>query len=328
MTSSRPQIHLASKISDNSCLDIGPIGDAISRGLDCLDRLVSDEGVWLCHRYRLNAVDDLRVEINPFVGALGSLSLRNLNDERAAEVIKRTLRHILSAMEPQGVWRYWQELPPDADSTSICNIAVGPQLALFGGWYRQRLLNNRNRDGLFQVWLYSGEINDADAVVNANVTACLGDIPETRAAQDWLSQIVAEGVEHEEIHYYWDSIDLYSAIVRAHLRHPSLYVDILPAIAERIQRRRQSDGSYGDGMRTAMAVTTLSMLEAGLNADEANLTAQHLLSLQQDDGGWPESPHSSGPGWPMPREYKVTSPALEAACCIEALTHLAVEPLS
>ncbi len=300
------------------------IAQAIDRGLDRLDQLVSAEGVWLCHLSRLDDLSQSRIEENAFVSALGSFSLRQISDARAAAIDRRSLSYVLRTMLPKGLWRYWDELPPDSDITSLCQAALGPhpQLVFFASWCKPTLLQHRSAEGLFHVWLYNGEFNDTDAVVNANVTAYLGDIEETRAAHDWLCRIVCEGKEREEIHYYWDSIDLFSAMARAHLRYPTLYAEILPVIVERIQGCRKADGSYGDGLRTAMAVSTLHQLGAPLSSDQADTTARHLLSLQQENGGWPASPHFSGPGWPRPRMFLVTSPALEIACCLEALTHL------
>ncbi len=307
--------HHSSQISSEAA-------NAIDRGLDRLNQLVSDDGRWYCYRYVVESPDKWREEQNPFVGALGTIYISHLDDARVKSIVRRTLRRTLEVMEPHCLWRYWDFLPPDADSTSVCNVALGPHPVLFGGWYEQHLLKNRDDQGRFQVWLRPGQPNDADAIVNANVTACLGDNEGTRAAQSWLIQIIRDGVEREEIHYYWDSMDLFYAVARAHLLHPSLYTEILPVIIDRIRRRRNEDGSYGDGLRTALAVTTLHMLGKPLSGTEAEATARNLISLQQADGEWPASRLSSGPEWPAPRMYAFLSPAFEAAACVVALDHL------
>ena len=296
---------------------------AIERGLLRLNCLVSDDGTWLCHRHGISNPGDRRIEQNTFVGALGSLSLQSLDHPVASDIRKRSRLRILRTKEPLGLWRYWRELPPDADSTSICNIALGPHPALLGGWYEERLLRHRNEQGLFQTWLRDGEQNDADAVVNANVLACLGDTKGTRPAQRWLNRIVQESTECAEIHYYWDSIDLFSAMARARQYCSALFTEAVPRIVRRLQKLHNCDGSYGDGLRTAMAVTALRRLGTPLTPEESELTARYLLDLQDEDGGWPESPLSSGPEWPKPRAFVFTSLAFEIACCVEAMTVLA-----
>ena len=297
-------------------------GRAIDRGLEFLSAGVSAQGRWFCDKFKIDRPDDRRVDVTPFVGALGSLSLHGVADPRAEAIIARTQRYTAAAMEPPGVWRYWPHLSPDADSTSICNLAVGFHPMLLAGWYERVLLRHRSPEGLFHTWLRNAPVNDADAVVNANVVACLGDTPGTRAAQRWLERIIRDGTDAAEIHYYWDVMDLYSAVARAHRLHPPVFAGILPVIADRIGSRRGAYGAYGDGLRTCLAVTTLCRLGAPLQGPEAAATLARLLDLQMPDGGWPDSWLSSGPYWPDPRLYAFTSRAYDSANCIEAISDL------
>ena len=296
--------------------------EALDRGLDFLSGGVSEEGRWRCDWFDIDRPDARRDDPNPFVGALGSLSLQGVADPRAEAIVARTKRYTAATVERPGVWRYWPHLPPDADSTSICNLAVGLHPMLLGGWYEQVLLRHRSPEGLFHTWLENAPVNDADAITNANVVACLGDTPRTRETQRWLERIIGDGTDADEIHYYWDVMDLYSAVVRAHRLHPPVFAGILPVIAERIRSRRQPHGAYGDGLRTCLAVTTLCQLEAPLQGAEAAATLKHLLGLQMPDGGWPDSWQASGPRWPEPRLYVFSSRTYDTVNCIEAISDL------
>ena len=300
----------------------GAADRALDQGLEFLNRSVTEEGCWHCEWFRVDHPDDRRVEANPFVGALGSLSLHGAADPRAEAIVARTKRYTAAAVERPGIWRYWPSLPPDADSTSICNLAVGFHPMLLGGWYEQVLLGHRTPEGLFHTWLSNALVNDADAIVNANVVACLGDTPDTRAAQRWIERIVRDGTDASNIYNYWDVMDLYRAIARAHRLHPSVFASIVPVVADRIGSRRGADGAYGDGLRTSLAVTTSHQLGAPLEGAEAADTLEHLLGLQMPDGGWSDSWLASGPAWPEPRLYAFSSRAYDTANCIEAIRDL------
>ena len=300
---------------------------AVDKGLDYLDRGVDKEGLWPCHYHYISQPDSRHVDVNPFVGALASLALRHVDDERAQAVVQRIKRYTLRAMEDYGVWRYWPHLPPDADTTSVCNLSVGFHPAFLNGWHQSQLLRHRGERGLFHTWLDNRQVNDADAIVNASVIACLGDNSGTKAAQAWLENIIRAGTEAEDIHYYWDTIDLYNTIARAHRNHASVFTDILPIVVGRIRERRRRDGSYGDVLRTALATSTYYQLGQSLSIAQRYETIRNLLDRQLADGSWPASPQASGPFWPDERALVFSSPSFDAACSIEALTYLLADEL-
>lgn len=261
-------------------------------------------------------------DVNPFVGALGALSIRDLGHPLAQSIVERTRAYTISRMHPTGLWRYWPTLELDADSSSICNLLVGPHAVLVSGWYKKILLLHRNDEGLFHTWLAEQDTNDADAVVNANVVTCLGNIPETQSAQRWLERLIRSGEEANEIHYYMDAMELYNAITRAHRVHGSMFENILPSMKTRIANRRAEDGSYGDGLRTALAVSTLAQLGSPLSGRAAHRTIENLVDRQQEDGGWPDCSLSCGPFWPMERAFEFMSRAFDTAACLQALHYL------
>ena len=294
---------------------------AIDRGLAFLAARISVAGVWECHQYPLANPIVLTRETNPFVGALGSLELAGIDDPRAAALVSRTRRHLCRTIELPGVWRYWPDLPPDVDTTSICSLALGFHPWLLAGWNRERLTRNRDGNGRFHTWLRDEPIAspDADAVVNANALAYLGETAATRPVRDWLVSLVERGNEREAIHYYWDPIDLYGAMARAREIHSSLFEDVGPLLATRTRARRGDDGSYGDLLRTARALLSLDSLGCPPSPADLATSAHLLLDLQQGDGGWPACPLSSGPRWPNERQFAFVSRCYDTACCVAAL---------
>ncbi len=294
---------------------------AIDRGLAFLDGAVSDDGVWRCEYYALSRPLVRMPDANPFVGALGSLRLAGVDHPRAASVLSRTRRHIGDTMELPGVWRYWPHLPPDVDTTSTCSLALGFHPWLLAGWNRERLIRNRDGSGRFHTWLLDAPIEslDADAVVNANALAYLGPTASTRRARDWLVSLVENGREREAIHYYWDPVDLYAAMAQAGRLQATLFDDVRPLLATRIRDRRVRDGSYGDVLRTAIALLSLHFLGCPPSRDDLVASVHLLLTQQQADGGWPACPLSSGPLWPDERRFAFVSRCYDTACCVAAL---------
>ena len=255
------------------------------------------------------------------MGALGSLRLAGVDHPRAASVLSRTRRHIGDTMELPGVWRYWPHLPPDVDTTSTCSLALGFHPWLLAGWNRERLIRNRDGSGRFHTWLLDAPIEslDADAVVNANALAYLGPTASTRRARDWLVSLVETGREREAIHYYWDPVDLYAAMAQAGRLQATLFDDVRPLLATRIRDRRVRDGSYGDVLRTAIALLSLHFLGCPPSRDDLVASVHLLLTQQQADGGWPACPLSSGPLWPDERRFAFVSRCYDTACCVAAL---------
>ena len=299
----------------------GKTSSAIDRGLDFLDGAVSGAGVWECHYYALADPAVLLPDANPFVGALGALELAGVDDPRAEAVLSRTRHHLGDTIEFPGVWRYWPHLPPDVDTTSICSLALGFHPWLLAGWNRERLTRNRDGRGRFHTWLRDGPITsiDADAIVNANALAYLGESAATRPTRDWLASLLQTGDERQAIHYYWDPIDLYAAMARAHQLQTPLFEDVRALLAARIRDRREDDGSYGDLLRTARALVSLHSVGCPPSRADLAASARLLLMRQQRDGGWPACPLSSGPLWPEERRFAFASRCYDTACCVAAL---------
>ena len=229
-------------------------------------------------------------------------------------------------MEYPGVWRYRSYLPPDLDDTAICSLAAAPHLWLLLGRNVGRLLSSRDEQGRFRTWMEkpdgpSALYRGADAVVNANVIAYLGDRPETRAAQRWLHGLVEAPRGHDlALRYYPFPLDLYASLARASDLAPPAFASLRTLLKKRILACRDARGSFGDTLRTAQALTALDRLHADECTAVVPTAVQRLLAAQCPDGGWPECLAWLGhPG----STFGFGSTVLTTACCIEALSRLA-----
>lgn len=297
---------------------------SIDRGLDFLESAITAAGVWDSRYYSVTNPAELHLDNNPFVGALGSLVLMSCEDERSVSIVSRSKEHVMRTMEYPGLWRYWPHLPFDIDTTSICSLAAGMHPWLLAGASEAAIIANRSDSGPLHTWITGGEIEclDADAIANANALAYLGDRPATRTIRDWLIGLIETGEEEEAIHYYWDKIDLYSALARAIQLHPEFLGENRSLLLSRLSASRNDDGSYGDQLRTALALLALFVLDAPPPASELSDSLRKLMRMQQQDGGWKASPLSSGPFWPDQREFVFVSRAYDTACCIALLNRV------
>lgn len=289
---------------------------AFDRGLAFLDSKVSPQGLWECHMHLIAQPDKNVQEHNPFVGALGALTLNGVEDTRAKDIVARSKRLTLQAMEYPGLWRYWRNLPRDVDSTSICSLALGAHPWLLSGWNQERILQNLDDHGRIHTWLVDGKIDtvDADAVVNANAIAYLGDTPRTKKTQDWLLSLLEQGDEQSALHYYWEPMDFYLAMARAIEIHGTVFAGGRALLISRIEACRQADGGYGEGLCTVLALLALYALGSPPAHEHLRVSLGRSVDGQQDDGGWPSTRLFSGPLWPNPREYVFHSRAFNTAC--------------
>ncbi len=298
--------------------------DAIDRGLTFLDSCVGHDGQW--PSYCSGRVGDQYIqkheEGSPFFAMLGVLSLSEIDDSRARNIVGRTRRHLSETMLYLGIWRYWDALPPYADDSAVGSLALGPHPLLLAGRNVDLFLRHRNDSGLFLTW-FEGQTpeNDVDSVVNANVVAYLGDNGETRPAHEWLKSLVEGGGDlSETMVYYKEDMDLYGALVRASEYGKPAFAGLRSKLGHLIESACKEGVTYGDQLRTAQALVALAELDALPSLAKLEQTMDFILSKQKADGRWPESPGSYGPRPPDPiRTLVFCSQAYDTVLCIEAL---------
>ena len=254
-----------------------------------------------------------------------SISLDVCRHPDAAPIAARGRAYLHDIVEPLQLWRYIHFLPPDTDDTALCSMATGPHTAPLANV--QTILAQRDGEGRFRTWIPTPTdpvkiFNEADAVVNANIVAYLGDRPETRPAQNWLRQLAVGTSEQiaDAIHYYPAPLDLDVALARAGDLQAPLLAELRQPVLERILASQGANGEFVDAMRTGQALTALDHLGELRRSAAVRPAVEHLLLAQRANGSWPGCIASlGGPGFPFAFE----SAALSTALCIEALERVA-----
>ena len=314
---------------------------AVDRGLDYLDASLRPGGEWPSLIYwnqspprDVRADGSLKVELEgpaeeelaPFVAAIGALTLAPCDDPRAKSIRRRSGEFIVRSMSYPGVWRYWPWLPNDLDSLSICSQAIPWHPWVMFAMNLPKLRAALDDRGRFKTWLASNaRVLDVDSVINANVIGYLAAQGQNRLgerAAEWLVGLVRDGTAGGSSHYYPDTLDLYDAMARARARGVPALQDLGPALVDRIRARRETDGGYGDTLRTARSLSALHLLGAAPAGAELEAALELIVRRQRPDGSWPAACFSQGPMWPSPPRVRFACPMLDTASCIEALVRL------
>ena len=306
--------------------------DSIRRGLEFLETTIDENGAWHCIRFNMADPDIPRHFERPaFVSALCVLALESSREARAKAMCTATKAYLADTIEYPGLWRYYRHLPQDLDSTTLCSLVIDTHPWIFLGRNVPTIVANRDENGLFRTWvLAEGEPDvvapfriEADPVVNANVIAYLGDRPETRDAQRWLEELVAEDRLEGSSKWYPDTVAICYAISRAMIRAAPALERSRPILAERILNLRDEDGGFGNILKTAQAVSALHNV-GSLESLDAKRLLEEFTSTQREDGSWPELLAFGDQylKWGAVGQIGHGSEAVTSAFCIEALERL------
>ncbi|MCY3695312.1 MAG: hypothetical protein OXG77_08900 [Chloroflexi bacterium] len=306
--------------------------EAIRRALAFLESAIDENGAWHCIRF--NVADPgipRHFEKPPFVSALCALALQSSHEAQAKAICTATQAYLIDTIEYPGLWRYYRHLPLDLDSSALCSQVVGMHPWIWLGRNVPGMLANRDDDGLFATWVLADDEPDvvatfrveADPVVNANVVAYLGDVPETKDARRWLETLVTEDRLEGSSKWYPDSVAIYYAITRAVVRAEPALDSLRPVLADRILGLRDARGGFGNVLQTAQAVSALYNI-GSLETLDAERLAEELLGWQHGDGRWPEllAFGDQTLKWGVVGQIGHGSEALTTAHCIEALERL------
>ncbi len=306
--------------------------DSIRRGLKFLDSAVDANGAWHCIRFSTADPDIPRHFERPaFVSAFCVLALESCAEAVARDIRRRTRQYLIETIEYPGLWRYYRHLPRDLDSSALCSLVIANHPWIVLGRNVPRMLANRDEEGRFLTWLLEeGEPDvvsrfriEADPVVNANVIACLGDHPETRDAQAWLTELIAEGRVEGSSKWYPDAVATYYATARALVRARPAFEGLRPVLADAILGLRDGEEGFGNILSTAQAVSALHNIGCLQSANVKRL-AERLIGSQHEDGSWPEllAFGDQTLRWGTVGQIGHGSEAVTTAFCIEALERL------
>ncbi|MYE02489.1 MAG: hypothetical protein F4Y03_14695 [Alphaproteobacteria bacterium] len=306
--------------------------EAIRRSLLFLDSAIDENGAWHCIRFNTANPDIPRhFERPPFVSALCALALESCDDDRAVAMRMATGSYLIGKIEYPGLWRYYRHLPQDLDSTALCSLAIGDHPWILLERNVPRLLDNRDENGRFMTWILDDDEPDvvsrfrleADPVVNANVIAYLGDRPETRAAQQWLETLIAEGSLDGSSKWYPDEAAIHYAAARAVARVQPALDRMRPALANRILNLRDEEGEFANILQAALAVAALFNI-GSLERIDAKRQLEGFIIAQQEDGSWPEilAFGDQSLKWGTVGQIGHGSDTVTSAFCVEAVERL------
>lgn len=306
--------------------------ESIRRGLTFLETTISENGAWHCIRFNVADPNIPRhFERPPFVSALCVLALECCREERARAMCAATRGCLIDTIEHPGFWRYYLHLPLDLDSTALCSLVLGNHPWVLLRKNMAKMLGNRDREGRFMTWvLEDGEPDvvapfriEADPVVNANVIAYLGDIPETRDARKWLVNMVVGGKLQGSSKWYPDTVSIFYAIARAMDRARPALDQLRPELADRILALRNGSRGFGNVLQAAQAISALDRA-GGLERIDAATELEGILVQQRDDGSWPEllAFGDQSLKWGAVGQIGHGSEAVTSAFCIEAIERL------
>lgn len=288
---------------------------AIDRGVTYLQSAQQDTGEFLIYASQ----DPREVQAShaahcPMFTAFILSSLAAVDHPQVSPIRERALRYVLSEMEPGGLWRFYgagdmwhRQCGPDLDDTA----AVGAVLAQHHIPIPDNLevlLRYRDPHGAFYTWFdplslsarirgYVNELkvprgmpvdqpNDVDCAVNANVLwyfALRGQTAPT-ACRYVNERLQAHDVPRCAL-YYPSPLHVFYMVVRAYTDGARCLGPGVRIIQRWLPQLQQADGSWGDELETACAVSTLLRLHVrGSAVDRAVGT---LLARQQAGGSWP-----------------------------------------
>ena len=303
--------------------------ESIHRGLEFLESAIDENGAWHCIRSNLaNPNIPRHFERPAFVSGFCAQALARSSEPRAQALCTATRNYLAGTIEYPGLWRYYQHLPPDLDSTSLCSLVLENHPWILFGRNIEPILANRDEEGRFMTWILDDDEPDvvsvfrieADPVVNANVIAYLGDRPETRNALIWLNELLNKGSLAGTSKWYHDPASIYHAITRAVLRVPRALNSLGPLLARRIVDLRDDSREFGDIFQVAQAVSALHNIGHLGYIDEYR-QMERLINTQHEDGSWPEliAFGDQSLRWGTFGQIGHGSESVTSAFCIEAL---------
>jgi hypothetical protein len=223
-----------------------------------------------------------------------ALAARTLSITTSATSLRsRAVDFLEREMHPDGLWRHPSsdkrrayDTPLDADDTSLASVALRAAGREFPD-NRCRLLDNRDRSGLFLTWItrwwphplltyrffkYVAERRDVDVVVNANVVIYLGGCGATRPAIEHMLAVLRANREMTATIWYGSRFTVWYFC--SHALH-----EIAPEAGEMIVPRLAA-AAPANALELAVAASTL-LLWNGVP------DMRPLLDAQLPSGSWP-----------------------------------------
>lgn len=287
--------------------------EAVGLAVQAIDAALGQRGQWPGWVVVENAPQDSRRDLAAPLTALGMLCLSGVPGSES--VLSRSRQHLELTVLPGGVWRYYANIPWDADDSAMCALALGLRDPVTES-SRESLRGTIGADGLFRTWVEPGWQPATDAVANAHVVAVLGSEEHTAAAIAWLDGLVRHGDEVAACCFYPDALDTHMAILRA---VEAGVEDLRPALE---LAAPQAHARLVDDLPAYRLAQSLRICAGvGVMDERVRTAATRLLAMQGPDGMWQaHSLFTVASSMPYGGAVHYTSAAVTTALCASALS--------
>lgn len=309
---------------------------AIKRGLRYLSAQQLN-GIFPSYFYRNAELSDFIPDPTLFTTATICMVIGDVQGAEAKNLVARSASRMLSHRMPSDIWTYWplglqlgtQTILPDVDDTAVISLVLRtitdtPLQCV------PALINKRDVYGRFGTWFYPSGFrmtdsvvpycadDEPDLVVNLNVALFLSTLGYVQnEISRWARDVILNRSWQSCSPFYTPSLPyslIWAAVRNARAGDPVL-TDTLGAVRALVLSLQQEDDTWGDSLKTAIAIDALASLNH--SAFSTILPSiQALLVMQKPDGSWPAS-HFYG-SFKRPN-VGFGSPALSTAFAIAAL---------
>ena len=306
------------------------IEESLRKGICFLSDRQLPSGEFATMRWEKPKVEAASYVKSVFVTSFVLHSLREMvNFIQVKEISQQAIKFLLSEMEQNGLWRFFgknSHIHFDVDDT-CCILASLKEWGVRMNYYSQAslLLKYRNNQGLFYTWIldvdppFEKKDNNIDRVVNANALFFYSlldrPLPEV---EHYLIQVVETDAFQQRSPYYDSPFAFIYCLTRAYADGcNSTLGSAVTGIKDYLLHAKERNKLCGDPLEGALAA--VGLLNCGGKTTESTQAVEYLLSMQEEDGGWPIGIfHTDGPY----TEYRIAygSRELTTAIALEAVS--------
>jgi hypothetical protein len=231
-------------------------------------------------------------------------------------IIEKAVAFLLQKRSPQWTFRYSEEYPADLDDTFVALSALysaHPEYCtetVLADIVSLLIQQESLPGGPYRTWITASkeDIKDIDIVVNSTIAYFLSLLDvETPQLQRYFEDAIEQHMLTSK--YYDDEIVIIYFLSRAYKgKNISL-------LKERLLRRRDGDGSWGNSFHTALAVTAL--LRLGEAPETLTASVQTIVDTHYN-GKWQPQHFFIESIEKETISYSYSSAHI-SACCVEAL---------
>lgn len=306
------------------------IEESLRKGICFLSDRQLPSGEFATMRWEKPKVEAASYVKSVFVTSFVLHSLREMeNFTQVKEISQQAIKFLLSEMEQNSLWRFFgKNSPIHFDVDDICCILASlKEWGVGMNYYSQAslLLKYRNNQGLFYTWIldvdppFEKKDNNIDWVVNANALFFYSlldrPLPEV---EHYLIQVVETDAFQQRSPYYDSPFAFIYCLTRAYADgYNSTLGSAVTGIKDYLLHAKERNKLCGDPLEGALAA--VGLLNCGGKTTESTQAVEYLLSMQEEDGGWPIGIfHTDGPY----TEYRIAygSRELTTAIALEAVS--------